>query len=126
MSFFIIQHEMSIVKNCKFILYKEKYYAIAYKLNFIFNLKLSVYNKRKYKFKCYSLCLKHRLIVDKYYFISTKYVKNMKYVNRRLIVYFKYNKCHRDNKPAKIWYYEDGNVAFYKYYIDGEVNTYVY
>lgn len=98
--------------NFKSILYKERYYAISFKLNYILKSNLFKIHRREYTFK-----RKKNIIMCYNQFVFDKLMIRKKDVIEHLF----FNKLHNDNGPAVIEYY-DGEIYKKQYYQNGKLH----
>lgn len=108
----------------KSILFKRKYYAISFKLNYIMKSNLFKHRREKNivntdididkKDNVVCVIPKQITLYDRFIFaklkIRTKYVLLYKY----------FGKLHRDNKPAYIIFSPNGEIKYKQYYYNGE------
>lgn len=105
--------------NFKSILFKEKYYAISYKLNFISKSNLF----KKYQSKTINQVdnkITYTTRYNKFIYAKVKVVSiegNYKHVN-----YYSNDQLHRSNRPARVVYY-DNCVILQQYYKYGKVHN---
>lgn len=110
---------MSFVKQSKSILFKERYYSISYKLNFILNYNLFKVVKSEYKL--YNSICQHKFILDLVITNKVQYnyysiLEPITYIKRDKTTYqfYKYQLLHRDDGPAYIKF--NKNKRCEKYY----------
>lgn len=107
----------------KSMLFKTKYYSISYKLNFILKSSLFKVDNKEYnlsyditKLKCYDNFIhssKCKLILyDKFIF------RDMIIIYDNQVLFYQYNKLHRDKGPAVI-ITRDNSIIFCQYYKNG-------
>lgn len=131
--------------NFKSVLYKRKYYAISFKLNFLLKSNLFKEENKLYNIRhsrdifnftirnTHDKFILNRLIFHNnnssmiYYTLYGRIHRNNKpaylnYYNNRLITekYYQFNLLHREDGPAIIKYYSNGKIECEEYYIDGE------
>lgn len=112
-----------LFRQFKSILYKVKYYAISFKLNFILSKDKFKITKDKIKGKYITqdedviLSMRCRPCVYYNKFILFKFT----IVTKHYKEYYEYGRCHRDNKPAYIEY-ENNKIVVEQYYVNGKLH----
>lgn len=128
----------------KSIIYKKKYYALSFKLNFIFKLDLFKYDKTKIQIlssqlkdngeRIFDVIAFNKFLINKvkysflrgdriihHYMKNNKAYKGISYKNGKLcmISYWRDGIDHKLDGPSLIKYYENGQVEYMRYHLFG-------